>query len=506
MAEIHQDSSLPSQSDERRNQSGVELSDKEAVPEDGYRHVLSTAYLAFRSICTSSVLRNNSGIHYDAKLFYASERPPLKIPVKGIYNEEPPRMASRGATFRLPALPAMVARGIPFQVAEKLFNNYLNNILPGYPCFLQSDLVEQFYLFYRDVNDAGQTLSEPTCFFVSMVLAISSLTSKAHDFWKVASLSESLQRDAIRHSSFLERADFRALQGLLLLIQVALLLPYTANLWYLSGEAMRLAISLGLHQEDLGQPKLNARDINLRRSVFWSVYYLERTIAIASGCPVAISDEHITTQTPSDSNSLEPTTEGQHHSREGLFLSHVRLSRIQSEIHGVQFFDQNLPADTPDYGDWIRKVENSVQEWQDSLSSVGDIPGWSLNAADHCRLLLYRPCSRNIVPSESGLQAATSVSISTIHGYWALVQGGNLVFSFQYVFNVFQAGMVLLYALGNHGAVELGFSLQEAANEAVNLLVPLFVSALVTTCFRVFRLTRRYLGCTFCMVASCHRH
>ncbi|KAF2798705.1 hypothetical protein K505DRAFT_96146 [Melanomma pulvis-pyrius CBS 109.77] len=177
---------------------------------------------------------------------------------------------------------------------------------------------------------------------------------------------------------------------------------------------------------------------------------------------------------PSDARMVEPDLEIHHQRKADLFLSHVQLSRLQSEIHGVQFFDQILPEDTPDYGDWICKMENSVQEWQERLSSDGDIPGWSINAANHCRLLLYRPCSRNIVPSESGLRAASSVSIRTINGYWALVQAGSLIFSFQYVFNVFQAGMVLLYALGDHGPIELGFALEEEANEAIGLLVPLF--------------------------------
>ncbi|KAF2703244.1 hypothetical protein K504DRAFT_181237 [Pleomassaria siparia CBS 279.74] len=336
---------------------------EEKPTENAYNYVLSIADMAFGTVCSPNLLSSNPGIHYDAKLFYGSERPPLKIPVKGIYNEEPPRMASRGATFRLPELPHMVARGIPLHVAQRLFDNYLKNILPRYPCFLQSDLVGQFNTFFLEI---GQEVSESNCFVVSMVLAISSLTSKAHDFWKVASLSESLQRDALRHSSFLGLSSFRSLQCVLLLIQMALLLPYTSNLWYLSGEAMRMAISLGLHQELRGNPKLDISKSNLRRSVFWTVYQLERTTAIASGCPLAISDEHITTELPSDIDV---------HSKASLFISHVELNKIQSEIHGVQFFDQPLPEGVREYGDWIRNMEIRVQEWQEQLSSEGDIPG-----------------------------------------------------------------------------------------------------------------------------------
>jgi hypothetical protein len=177
---------------------------------------------------------------------------------------------------------------------------------------------------------------------------------------------------------------------------------------------------------------------------------------------------------PSNMNSLAPSNRGLNQ-----FLSHVQLSRIQSEILGVQFFDQALPQETPDYGDWIRKSEVSVQTWQECLAVDGDIPGWSIVLADHCRLLLYRPCSRNMVPDESCLRAATAVATRTIHGHWATMQTGSLIFALQYVYYVFQASMVLLYALGNHGPEELGSVLEAEARDAIELLPSLFVSNVV---------------------------
>lgn len=163
------------------------------------------------------------------------------------------------------------ARGIPLNVATKLFDNYVKNVLPRYPCFLESDLAYQFHAFYQRGENEELILSDSTCFIVSMILAISSLTSKAYDFWKVASLSEALQRDALRHASFLGCTSFRSLQCFTLLIQMALWLPYSANLWYMSGEAMRMAIALGLHQEHLEQSNIDATHRNLRQSLFWTV-------------------------------------------------------------------------------------------------------------------------------------------------------------------------------------------------------------------------------------------
>ncbi|KAJ4293363.1 hypothetical protein N0V90_008645 [Kalmusia sp. IMI 367209] len=434
-----------------------------------YRAVLQAAAVAVTSTQTALVLRNSPGIHYHARLFYSSERPPLKIPVRGVYVEEPPRTAGRAAVPR----PLHVgARGIPFTVAAKLFDNYIKNVLPRHPCFLASDLSHQFNLFYQETGEP--VLTDETIFVVSMVLAVSALTSRTREFSKVAALSESLQRSALRHATFLSRNSFRSLQCFTLLIQMALWLPYSANQWYMSGEAMRMAIALGLHEEAQDNPNIDAVGLSLRRNTFWTIYNLEKTIAIASGCPLSISDEHITTLIPSNDDILAMNSASYDSEKASQFIKHVEISQIQSEIHGVQFFDQALPADTPEYTDWMRRIEHSIQAWQDSLAPDGNIPAWSIAAADHCHLLLYRPCSRNMVPDELCLQAACTVAIRIVNRHWAAIQNGSPIFAFQYVYAVFQAGMILLYVLGNHGAAEVGSALEAEAHQALTLLESLF--------------------------------
>lgn len=160
------------------------------------------------------------------------------------------------------------------------------------------------------------------------------------------------------------------------------------------------------------------------------------------------------------------------------FLSHVQLCQIQSEIVGVQFFDQRLAQDTPEYADWLRKMENTIQTWLSSSAVHDDSPTSLINTADQCRLLLYRPCSRNIVPSESDLQMASALAINIIRCSWEIVRASSSlsVPTFQCVFNVFQAGMILLYALRNHGVMVRDSDLGEQAHASLELLTPLFVS------------------------------
>lgn len=113
--------------------------------------------------------------------------------------------------------------------------------------------------------------SEMSRFIIDILLAISCLTSKAHDFRKIASLSKSLHRDALRYSQFLRHSNISSLRCFLLLIQLAILIPHVSNLWYLTGEAMRMAIELGLHQEST-EP-LQYEVLDLRRRIFWTASF-----------------------------------------------------------------------------------------------------------------------------------------------------------------------------------------------------------------------------------------
>lgn len=201
------------------------------------------------------------------RLFYGSEPPPLKIHI-GILQERPYQIRGSFSASKSRISDLLL---VPFEVAKLLLNVYIENILPRYPCFLASELKQHFDAVYskQDSEQEHNPPPEMSRFIVSMILAISSLTSKAHDFRKVATLSESLHRDALRHSQFLRRSNTSTLRCFLLLIQFALLLPHTSNLWYMTGEAMRMAIALGLHQEQV--ELLEPHEADFRRTIFWTV-------------------------------------------------------------------------------------------------------------------------------------------------------------------------------------------------------------------------------------------
>ncbi|KAH8667050.1 fungal-specific transcription factor domain-containing protein [Xylariales sp. PMI_506] len=454
------------------------LSDLNGVLENerGYARAVHLVGNPVVSASTTSCVRSHLGLHNEAKLFYPSERPPLKVPVDGVYHEDPRQRASSGSDFHFNGIDAL---RIPFGVARHIFGNYIGKILPRYPCFTDEELWYHFGQVYSRQFTNDTPTPNINRFIVSMILAISCLTSKRQDYTRVISLSESLQRDAMRHWTFLKEADMRSLQCLLLLIQLGLMLPYTANMWYMSGEAVRIAIGLGLHQDIDMVQDMYPGEINLRRKLFWTVYLLERTIVISSGCPLAISDEHITTRLPSEADDDSHTAENAQLSREqklkeNFFLLRVQWCQLQSEIYGVQFFDQTISDKLTSYDDWVRHMEDSIQRLLErSRSSNGSLPEWITNTAYYSQHLLHRPCARNMVPSQSSLITATTSAINMINTYCSICQTSSLYLTFQIANNTFQAGVVLLYVLGNHGFIIQEAALQDSLRAALHNLIQL---------------------------------
>ena len=209
-----------------------------------YTRALQAISISIRSLHTTSCVGSHPGLLHESKLFYPTERPPVKVPVHGIYYEYLGKRAGYGNESQFPGIDPL---RIPFEVVRHIFDNYVTTILPRYPCFDSNELWYHFGQVYSKQQTDDLSSSDVSRFIVSMVLAISCLTSRREDFARVASMSEALHRDAMNHWTFLKHSNLRSLQGLLLLIQ------------------------LGLHQEVDPIQGLTPQCISLRRQIFWMV-------------------------------------------------------------------------------------------------------------------------------------------------------------------------------------------------------------------------------------------
>lgn len=82
------------------------------------------------------------------------------------------------------------------------------------------------------------------------------------------------------------------IQAMTLLVIYNLRSPSNSGIWYMIGLAMRTCIDLGLHRE-AHYVKVRPYEGQLRRRLFWTIYFLERNIATSLSRPYSIADQDI---------------------------------------------------------------------------------------------------------------------------------------------------------------------------------------------------------------------
>jgi hypothetical protein len=144
----------------------------------------------------ASVLADLEGIPYKDALLLDTELP-LPLAVNQIKSNPLPHLI-HGSEKSIhsntePLIP-------PLDMAQSLFEIYVQNILPQNPCFFEDDIRAHFDAVYCQ---PGITPPDVSVFFISTVLAISTMTSKAYDQKKILSLGESLHQQDLQHSKLL---------------------------------------------------------------------------------------------------------------------------------------------------------------------------------------------------------------------------------------------------------------------------------------------------------------
>lgn len=96
-----------------------------------------------------------------------------------------------------------------------------------------------------------------------------------------------------------ETRSVENIEAMTLLVIYHLRSASSQGIWYMIGLAMRIAIDLGLHRK-ANEASLDPFTAQIRRRLFWTVYYLERVISMSLGRPFSIADRHIDLPLPLD--------------------------------------------------------------------------------------------------------------------------------------------------------------------------------------------------------------
>ncbi len=185
-------------------------------------------------------------------------------------------------------------------MGQRMLDTYFCRIHPRYP-FLDRD--EIFRLHAQRRQPVPPTLAHRfNAFKLNMVYAIGGTLVKLTDPLSEAQ-AEGYFAAARRDVSVVQEAHtLQTIEGLVLLVLYNLRAPTNTGIWYMTNLAMQTCIDLGLHLESTyhaegsgGGGPLAPHNIKMRR-LFWSVYTLDRFIALSFKRPFSIPEHDIETR------------------------------------------------------------------------------------------------------------------------------------------------------------------------------------------------------------------
>lgn len=360
------------------------------------------------------------------------------------------------------------------EMGSRILDTYFQRLHSRYP-FLDRRQIwciheERGRLFKAKREELSQS-DRFAVFKLSMVYAIGSTMLKLSETSKYASTAPEVilspQHNNDRRLTSLQRyytfalqyvptmCDARSIENIeamVLLVVYHLRTASSHGMWYMIGLAMRTAIDLGLHRK-ANEINMDPFTAQMRRRLFWVVYFLERGVSMSLGRPFSISDRHIDLDLPLDvdDDTQDPdllTTRQPHSKPTSLtFAIYIfKLRRIDSRIqHKIYRADRPLSSLRPKMDPLYLKLE----EWKESalLRFTGadlDYPMLHYNRAVRLLIQPFLPLLPITDPYyHICLRAAGEICQSHKRLHQTLEYGH----SFLAVQTVFMAGITLLYAL-----------------------------------------------------------
>ena len=230
----------------------------------------------------------------------------------------------------------------------RMLDAYLNRVHLRYPFLDRQDILE------RHSNRFMQNNSSPKdqygTFKIYMIYAIGATMLKLTEQYDYTP-PESFFITALQYiSAPRESHSIHNIEAMILLVLYNLRSPSNSGIWYMVGLAMRTCVDLGLHRE-AHYGSISPYEGQLRRRLFWTVYFLERVIAVSMGRPYSIADRDIDAGLPLEIDdtvrddgliartlavSQSPTFQASRPSSNiTLGVQCIRLKRLESHIQGT---------------------------------------------------------------------------------------------------------------------------------------------------------------------------
>jgi hypothetical protein len=160
--------------------------------------------------------------------------------------------------------------------AASLIQHYFDNIYTLLPFFIETSFWTSVDAVYQDGGRFAQSFNQ---WFLRMILAIADASSSQHANDSNSQRARRQVSAAMKYAEdVLHPGSVTGIQAILLLAQYSMFDPEHFRTWYLVGIAVRVAVDLGLHQEQQSGSHVDPAVLDLRRRVFHCIYSLDRLV------------------------------------------------------------------------------------------------------------------------------------------------------------------------------------------------------------------------------------
>ncbi|KAM0716412.1 hypothetical protein Q7P37_007857 [Cladosporium fusiforme] len=356
--------------------------------------------------------------------------------------------------------------------ARMLFDMFFERIHTRWPLL---DRVVYEDLFTKQYISGGLTVIERSIFhliyaitarFLTLTRQLCSVDSERH----LAAATEPM--DII-----LEQHSLVTLQFLVLLGVHGQRSPYGAGAWSQIRYALSVCIEMGLHRKRTKISSVQeARDVEIRRRIFWSCYCLDRATSIVLGRAFAISDRDINVELPSAGGQFWTLTHNEPRdpskgpwSNVEPFVHIIKLDKINSRIYKAVFrvdrdvqngsaeerarLDDKMAAIKTDLDEWLRTCPQTPKHGH-KTTWMYDPESAYLDASDFygvqyhkAVLFLYTALLPDLKTSDPRFITCARSAESVCTAYKRLNQNRTLTYTMISLHSCFVAGLTMVYCI-----------------------------------------------------------
>ncbi|KAE8383334.1 hypothetical protein BDV26DRAFT_277281 [Aspergillus bertholletiae] len=344
------------------------------------------------------------------------------------------------------------------EMGSRIMNAYLTRLHTRYPFLDRRELWQLHEARWQLAKKKREELSKAEKFGIFqlyIVYAIGATFLQLSERYSYTPPERFYMTALQQASAMCEARSIENIKAMTLLVAYHLRSASSQGMWYMIGLAMRTAIDLGLHRK-ANEVNLDPFTAQLRRRLFWTVYYLERVISMSLGRPFSIADRNIDLPLPLDVDddvrdpailTTPPLTDKPTTMTYALYL--IKIRQIDSKVqHKIYRADRPLHT----LRSKMDRLFLELKEWKQSavLRFSGPDLDYPMLHYNRALRLLIQPFLPSLPLTDPYYHICLRAAGDICQTHKRLHQTLEYGHSFLAVQTVFLAGITMLYALWTH--------------------------------------------------------